>query len=233
MTKKGKNYRKVEELVDREKLYSLDEACDLLKQISTTKFDSSCEVHIRLGADVKQAEQLSRGTVSLPHGTGKDVRVIAFVNENKEKEAKDAGAVKVGLDELIEDISKGWLEFDVAVASPEVMKNLGKVAKTLGTKGLMPNPKAGTVTPDIGRTITELKKGRVEYRTDKQGQMHNTFGKVSFSSADLKENLKALLKTIVDAKPAAAKGNYILAISVATTMGPGLKLDTTSALAEL
>lgn len=233
MTQKGKNYRKVAELVDSEKQYSIDEACDLLKQISTTKFDSSCEAHVKLGVDVKQADQLSRGTVSLPHGTGKNVRVIAFVAENQEKEAKDAGADKAGLDELIEDISKGWLDFDVAVASPEVMKNLGKVAKTLGTKGLMPNPKAGTVTPDIGTTVTALKKGRVEYRTDKQGQMHNTFGKVSFSKEDLVDNLKTLLKTIVDAKPSGAKGTYVVSISVATTMGPGIKLDVPAALAEL
>lgn len=233
MTKKGKNYRKVSEQVNPEQLYTLDEACELLKTTSTTKFDSSCELHLKLGVDVKQADQLSRATVSLPHGTGKDVRVVAFVNENKLKEALDAGAVKAGLDELIEEISKGWLGFDVAVASPDVMKNLGKVAKTLGTKGMMPNPKAGTVTPDIGKTIAELKKGRVEFRTDKQGQMHNVFGKVSFSAADLKDNAKALLKAIVDAKPSTTKGTYIKSIAVATTMGPGIKLDTASVLSEL
>lgn len=233
MAKKGKNYRKVVELVDANKVYSLDEACELLKKTSTTKFDSSCELHVKLGVDVKQADQLARSTVALPNGTGKDVRVIAFVNENKLKEAKEAGAVKAGLDELIDEISKGWMEFDVAVASPDVMKSLGKVAKTLGTKGLMPNPKAGTVTPDIGKTITELKKGRVEFRTDKQGQMHNLFGKVSFSAGDLKENLKALVKAIVDTKPAAAKGTYIESLSVATTMGPGIKLDVNSVLSEL
>lgn len=233
MSKKGKNYQQLSGLVDKDKLYLLDEACDLLKKLSSTKFDASCEAHVKLGVDVKQADQLSRGTVSLPHGTGKNIRVIAFVAENQEKEATDAGAIKAGLDELIEEISKGWMDFDVAVASPEVMKNLGKVAKTLGTKGLMPNPKAGTVTPDIAKTVTALKKGRVEYRTDKQGQMHNVFGKVSFSEADLKENLKALLKAIVDAKPAAAKGTYVQSISVATTMGPGIKLDVSSVLAEL
>ena len=233
MSKKGKNYRKVVELVDSEKLHTLDEACELLKQTSTTKFDSSCEVHVKLGVDVKQADQLSRSTVSLPHGTGKNVRVIAFVNENQVNEAKEAGASEAGLEELIEKISKGWLDFDVAVASPEVMKNLGKVAKTLGTKGLMPNPKAGTVTTDIGKTIAELKKGRVEFRTDKQGQMHNIFGKVSFEPTALKENLKTLLKAIVDAKPTGAKGNYIQGIAVATTMGPGIKLDTSSVLTEL
>ncbi len=233
MAKKGKNYRKVVENIDRNKVYSLDEACELLKKTSTTKFDSSCELHVKLGVDVSQADQLVRSTVSLPHGTGKDVRVIAFVGEGQVKEAKEAGAIKAGLDELIEEIVKGWLDFDVAVASPEVMKNLGKIAKTLGTKGLMPNPKAGTVTPDIGKTIKELKLGRVEFRTDKQGQMHNIFGKVSFSEADLKDNLKKLIKAIVDTKPATAKGTYIQSLSVATTMGPGIKLDTQAALSEL
>ena len=229
----GKKYVKAAEMVDRNKLYTMDEACELLKKTATTKFDSSCELHVKLGVDVTQAEQMVRSTVSLPHGTGKDVRVIAFVNENQAKEAKEAGAVKAGLDELIEEILKGWLEFDVAVASPDVMKNLGKVAKTLGTKGLMPNPKAGTVTPDIAKTIAELKKGRVEFRTDKQAQMHNIFGKASFSTADLKDNLKALLKAIVDTKPAAAKGTYIEALSVATTMGPGIKLDLPATMAEV
>ena len=141
----GKKYTKAAEMVDRNKLYTMDEACELLKKTATTKFDSSCELHVKLGVDVTQAEQMVRSTVSLPHGTGKNVRVIAFVNENQAKEAKEAGAIKAGLDELIEEILKGWLEFDVAVASPEVMKNLGKVAKTLGTKGLMPNPKAGKI----------------------------------------------------------------------------------------
>lgn len=229
----GKKYSKAAEMVDRNKFYTMDEACELLKKTATTKFDSSCELHVKLGVDVTQAEQMVRSTVSLPNGTGKDVRVIAFVNENQAKEAKEAGAIKAGLDELIEEILKGWLEFDVAVASPEVMKNLGKVAKTLGTKGLMPNPKAGTVTPDIGKTIAELKKGRVEFRTDKQAQMHNIFGKASFSAADLKANLKTLLKAIIDSKPTAAKGTYIENLSVATTMGPGIKLDLPAAMAEV
>jgi large subunit ribosomal protein L1 len=233
MAKLGKNYKKAAEQVDSNKVYTLDEACELLKKTTTTKFDSSCELHIKLGVDVKQADQLVRATVALPHGTGKNVRVIAFVNENKVKEAMDAGAVKAGLDDLIEEITKGFLGFDVAVASPDVMKNLGKVAKTLGTKGLMPNPKAGTVTPDIGKTIAELKKGRVEFRTDKQGQIHNIFGKVSFSKENLKDNLKTLIKAIVDTKPAAAKGTYIQGLAVATTMGPGIKLDTASVMAEL
>jgi large subunit ribosomal protein L1 len=230
---KGKKYKQVAELVDRNKFYTLDEACELLKKTTTTKFDASCELHAKLGVDVKVAEQLVRSTVSLPNGTGKNVRVIAFVNENQVKEAKEAGAIKAGLDDLIEEITKGFMDFDVAVASPEVMKNLGKVAKTLGTKGLMPNPKAGTVTPDIGKTIAELKKGRVEFRTDKQGQMHNIFGKASFTQEQLKQNLKALLKAIIDHKPSGTKGNYIQGLAVATTMGPGIKIDAVSALQEL
>jgi large subunit ribosomal protein L1 len=229
----GKKYENAAKMVDVNKLYNLDEACELLKKTATTKFDSSCEVHFKLGVDTKQADQLVRATVALPNGTGKDVRVIAFVNEAQVKEAKEAGAVKAGLDELVEEILKGYLDFDVAVASPDVMKNLGKVAKTLGTKGLMPNPKAGTVTPEIGKTIAELKKGRVEFRTDKQSQIHNAFGKVSFSAADLKGNLKAIIKAVVDTKPSGVKGNYILGISVATTMGPGIKLDLPAVMAEL
>ena len=220
-------------LVDINKSYTMLEACELLKKTSTTKFDSSCEIHIKLGVDTKQADQLVRSTVALPYGTGKVVRVIAFVNENQVKEAKDAGAVKAGLEDLIEDILKGFLDFDVAVASPEVMKNLGKIAKILGTKGLMPNPKAGTVTPEIAKTIAELKKGRVEFRTDKQGQLHNTFGKVSFNATDLEGNLKALLKAVSDTKPQGIKGTYIQGLSVATTMGPGIKIDVSGAMSSL
>ncbi len=223
--KKGKKYVKVAELVNSDKLYNLKEACELLKKTSTTKFNSSCELHVKLGVNTKAADQMIRSTISLPHGTGKDVRVIAFVQESHVKEAKDAGAIKAGLEDLIEDIMKGFLDFDIAVASPEVMKDLGKIAKTLGTKGLMPNPKAGTVTSEIGKTITDLKKGRVEYRTDKQGQIHNIFGKVSFSEEQLEENLKTLIKAIVDSRPASAKGNYLISMSVATTMGPGIKID--------
>lgn len=229
----GKKFVNAAKMVDVTKMYNLDEACELLKKTSTTKFDSSCEVHFKLGVDTKQADQLVRSTVALPHGTGKEVRVIAFVNEGQVKEAKEAGAVKAGLDELVEEILKGYMDFDVAVAAPDVMKNLGKVAKILGTKGMMPNPKAGTVTPDIAKTISELKKGRVEFRTDKQSQIHNAFGKVSFSAADLKGNLKTIIKAIVDTKPSGVKGNYIQGISVATTMGPGIKLDLPAVMAEL
>jgi large subunit ribosomal protein L1 len=229
----GKKYKKAAEMVDPNTLYDLDKAIELLKATSTTKFDSSCEIHLKLGVDVKQAEQMVRSTVTLPNGTGKDVRVIAFVADDKVKDALAAGASKAGLDDLIEEITKGFLGFDVAVASPDVMKNLGKVAKILGTKGLMPNPKAGTVSPDIVGTIKDLKKGKVEFRADKQGQIHNIFGKVSFDADKLKENLKTLVKAISDAKPSTMKGTYIKTVAIATTMGPGIKLDTTKLMAEL
>ncbi len=233
MPKHGKKYREVADLVDKNQVYSLEEALDLLKKTATTKFDSSCEAHIKLGVDVRQADQIVRSTVTLPHGTGKDIRIIAFVPDNKEKEALAAGAIKAGLAELIEEINKGWLDFDLAVASPECMKDLGKIAKVLGPKGLMPNPKAGTVSPDIAKTIEELKKGKIEFKTDKNGQVHNTFGKVSFSDDQLKDNLKTLLKAIQDAKPSAAKGTYVKSISLATTMGPGINLDISKAMSEL
>lgn len=229
----GKKYKEALKVLEGKETVTLDEAAALLKKTSTTKFDSSCEVHIRLGIDPTQADQLIRSTIALPHGTGKTVRVVAFVPDDKVKEAKEAGAIKAGLDDLIEEITKGWLEFDIAVATPDVMKNLGKIAKILGTKGLMPNPKAGTVTPDVGKTIGEITKGRVEYRTDKLGQIHNIFGKVSFSEEHLKGNLVALLKAINDSKPAAVKGAFIQNISVATSMGPGIKLDMPSVMAAL
>lgn len=224
MAKRGKKYQAVKKLVEKA-LYDFDDAVSLLKKTSTTKFDSSCEIHAVLGIDVKQSDQAVRSTVVLPHGTGKTLRVIAFVPENLVKEASGAGAVKAGLEDLIEDINKGWLDFDVAVAHPSIMKNLGKIAKTLGQKGLMPNPKAGTVTDQIGKTIEEIKKGKVEFRADKLGVVHNMFGKVSFSQEQLAENLRVFLKALMDCKPASVKGVYLKTLSVATTMGPGIHLD--------
>jgi len=233
MATKGKKYQQAAKLVDPNVAYTMDEAIELLKKTSVTKFDSSCEIHMRLGVDPKQADQLVRSTVALPKGTGKVVRVVAFVGDDKVKEATAAGAVKAGLDTLIEDVSKGFLDFDIAVATPDAMKSLGKIAKILGTKGLMPNPKAGTVTPDIGKTIEEIRRGKVEYRTDKFGQIHQIFGKVSFSTDDLKENLTAFIKAVVDSKPAAVKGNFIKNISLATSMGPGVRLDLQKTMAEV
>ena len=233
MPKHGKKYRQVLEKLEGKESFTLDEAVQLLKETSTTKFDSTCEIHMRLGIDPTHADQLVRNTITLPHGTGKSVRVAAIVPDSKVKEAMDAGAVKAGHEDLIEEISKGFLNFDVVVATPDVMKDLGKVAKTLGTKGMMPNPKAGTVTPTPGDTIKESAKGRVEYRTTKQGQIHQIFGKVSFGEAELKENLKAFIKAVVDAKPAAVKGTFVKNMSVSTSMGPGIKLDMSSVMGEL
>lgn len=233
MAKHGKKYRAAIEKLQGVTTCDLDQAVKLLKETATTKFDSSCEIHIRLGVDTTQADQMVRSTVALPHGTGKEVRVIAFVAEDKAKEAKNAGAIKVGMEELIEEIQKGFLDFDVAVATPDAMKSLGKIARILGTKGLMPNPKAGTVTMEVGKTIGEIKKGRVEMRVDKLAQIHQIFGKVSFSEDQLKDNLKAFIRTVVDTKPATVKGTYIQNIAVATTMGPGIKLDVTKVMASL
>lgn len=230
MKKRGKKYQGVKKLVTQP-VYELKEAMVLLKQTSTTKFDSSCEVHMKLGLDPKQADQLLRGTVVMPNGTGKKMKVIAFVPEAQVKVAKAAGAVEAGLEELIEKINKGWLDFDVAVATPDVMKNLGKVAKTLGQKGLMPNPKAGTVTTDVEKTIGEIIKGKVEFRMDKLANVHNIFGKVSFGEAQLEENLKTFLQAVAQAKPSGAKGIFVKSITVKTTMGPGIRLDVNKALA--
>ncbi len=216
-------------------VYELSNAVALLKKTSTTKFDSSCEVHMRLGLDPKQADQLIRGTVVLPHGTGKSVRVIAFVPDSQVKAALGAGAKEAGSEELIDKIAKGWLDFDVAVATPDVMKGLGKVAKTLGQKGLMPNPKAGTVTtPDaLAKTIQDIMKGKVEFRMDKLANVHNVVGKVSFNEGNLEENVKTFLRAIVAAKPSGAKGIFVRSITLTTTMGPGIHLDVNKTLAGL
>lgn len=232
MKKHGKKYKEVKKLVDKP-TYELSEAVALLKKTSPTKFDASCEVHMKLGLDTKQADQLLRGTVVMPNGTGKTVRVIAFVMESQQAAAKKAGAVEAGLEDLIEKITKGWMEFDVAVATPDVMKGLGKIAKTLGQKGLMPNPKAGTVTTDVTKTIGEIMKGKVEFRLDKLANVHNVFGKVSFEPAALEENLKTFLKAIVAAKPTGAKGIFVQSITLTTTMGPGIALDVNKTLAGL
>ena len=230
MSKHGKKYLEAKALVEN-KFYSVDEAVELLKKTSPTKFDATAEVHFKLGVDPKHADQNVRGTVSLPNGTGKEVRVIAFVDEAGVKAAKAAGASEAGTSELIEKITKGWLEFDVAVADPSQMKDLGKVAKILGTKGLMPNPKAGTVSPDVPKAITEIKKGKVEFRVDKLSNVHTVFGKLSFETPKLKGNLVAVVKAILDAKPASVKSNYVKSITITSTMGPGIHLDINSATA--
>lgn len=228
MSKRGKKYLEKRQLVDAKPFHTLDEAVKLLTETSTTKFDATCEVHMNLGVDVKHADQQVRATVALPHGTGKETKVIAFVPENKVKEALEAGATKAGADELIAEVDGGFMDFDIAVATPDMMKNLGKIAKTLGQKGLLPNPKAGTVTPEPGKVIAELKKGRIEFRTDKQANLHNILGKVSFGAEKLKDNLMTYYKAVLEAKPAGAKGTYVNSLTVTTAMGPGIKVEIES-----
>lgn len=228
MPKHGKKYRAALEKIENGKLYSTEEAVNLVKETSVTKFDSSVEIHMKLGVDPRHADQQVRGTLVLPSGTGKEVKVIAFVAEDQVKKAKEAGAIEAGSDDLIEKIAGGWMDFDVAVATPETMKKLGKIAKTLGQKGLMPNPKAGTVTTDVEKTISEIKSGKVEYRTDKFGNVHNLVGRVSFDKEKLVENLETFIKAIKDAKPSASKGTYIQSITITSTMGPGIKIDPSS-----
>jgi len=221
----SKKWRAAAEKIKKDKLYSFDEGIKLIKETSTTKFDSSVEIHSCLGINPKKSDQIVRATVALPNGTGKKLRVIALVPAEKAKEAKSAGAIEAGEDDLIEKIGKGWLDFDVAIATPEMMKKLGKVAKTLGQKGLMPNPKAGTVTTDIKATITEIQKGKVEFRADSYGILHNIVGKVSFENSKLVENLKAYLHAVRDAKPKTVKCVYFKSLSITTSMGPGIKID--------
>jgi len=221
-----------EKLVDRTKKYSLEEAVALVKQSAKAKFDETVEVHVRLGVDPKQSDQNVRGTVVMPHGLGKSKRVVVMAKGDKVKEAQDAGADIVGDADLIEKISKGWLDFDVIVATPDAMKDLTKLAKILGPKGLMPNPKSGTVTFDIARTVKELKAGRVEFKVDAYGIIHTIVGKASFPERNLRENAETLLRAVLAAKPAAAKGVYVRSVTMTSTMGPGIPLITEIAKAE-
>jgi large subunit ribosomal protein L1 len=225
MAKKSKAYRAQLEKFDAEKLYTVEEAAKLAKETSPSKFDASIEIHMNLNIDPTQADQIIRSTVVLPHGTGKAVRVVAFVDDAMAKDALAAGAVEAGSEELIAKIEKGWLEFDVAVAHPTMMKGLGKIARTLGQKGLMPNPKAGTVTPEIATAIADLQKGKVEFRNDKTGNLHNLVGKVSFTEEQLKENIELYIKTIFSNRPSGVKGRFVRTITVATAMGPGISVD--------
>ncbi len=221
---RGKKYRQKMTLVTKES-YPISEACELLPQLSTSTFDATAEAHIRINADTTQADQLVRTTVNLPHGTGKTLRVAAFVPDDMVAEAKKAGADIAGNDDLVKSIEEGKIDFDIAVAVPAMMKSLGKIAKTLGQKGLMPNPKAGTVTENIAKAIEELKKGRIECKMDKFGIIHVPFGKASFGAKKLEENLLALLVAVDEAQPVGIKGIYITSISIAPTMGPGVKIE--------
>jgi len=221
----GKNYNAAIAKVDTNKFYNIDDAVKLLPETATAKFDETVDVAVRLGVDPKQSEQMVRGTVVLPNGTGKKVRVLVFAKGEKEKEAKDAGADFVGGEDLVDKISKGWLDFDAIVATPDMMGSVGKLGKVLGPRGLMPNPKLGTVTFDIARAVKDIKAGKVEFKIDKAGNVHVAFGKISFGVNKLKENFTVLLESIIKAKPSTSKGTYLRSITISTTMGPGIKID--------
>ncbi len=229
----GKKYKTAAEPLKGKVVTTIAEAVELIKSTSTTKFDSTAEIHFNLNIDPKQNDQAIRTTVVLPHGTGKKPKIAAVVSDDKISAAKAAGAKSAGLEDLITELGKGKFDYDVVVATPDVMKNLGKVAKVLGQKGLMPNPKSGTVTPDIEKAIEELMRGRIELRNDKEGNIHSIFGKVSFKEDELENNLKTLFQTIRDNKPSGVKGTFIKSITLCTTMGPGIKLDVNEIMASL
>ena len=228
MAKRGKKYQEALKLVDRQKRYSLNEAVELVKKTSIVKFDATVEAAFRLNIDPRKAEQNLRGAVSLPHGTGKTVRVLVIARGAKAKEALDAGADYAGDAEYLEKIKMGWFEFDMIIATPDMMGELGKLGRVLGPKGLMPNPKTGTVTMNIEQTVKEFKAGKVEYRTDKVGNIQVPVGKVSFSDEALKENIQAIYRQLLRIKPSTVKGVYVLSANVTSTMGPGVKVDSST-----
>ena len=231
MADHGKKYREAAKLVDRDQIYAPLEAVELARQTTTVAFDATIEAHLRLGVDPRHADQMVRGTVVLPHGTGKIVRVVVFAQGEKAQEALRAGADEVGGDDLVKRIEAGWLEFDVAIATPDSMGMVGKLGKILGRRGLMPNPKAGTITFDIERAVKEVKGGRVEFRVDKTAIVHVPVGKSSFEASALLDNLAALVDAINRAKPAGAKGQYLRTLTIASTMGPGIRVDVPGVLA--
>lgn len=228
MAKVAKKRKEADKKVDRNRLYSLSEAMALVKDVNTTKFDASVDLHIRLGVDPRKADQNLRGTVSLPHGTGKTKRVLVMATADKEAEAIAAGADYFGLEEYIKKIQDGWMDVDVVIATPNVMAQLGKVARILGPRGLMPNPKTGTVTANIADAVSEVKKGKIAFRVDKTGIVHASIGRISFDPAKLEENANELLTTLVKMKPSTAKGTYMKSLTIASTMSPGIKVDTKS-----
>ena len=223
--KRSKSYRKAAELLEEGKIYSPLEAAGLAKDTSPSKFDGTVEVAMRLGVDPRKADQMVRGTVNLPHGTGKTARVIVFATGEKAEEARAAGADKVGSDDLIQEIQEGFLDFDAAIATPDQMAKVGRIARILGPRGLMPNPKTGTVTPDVAKAISDIKGGKISFRVDKQANLHLVIGKSSFSSQQLVENYSAALDEVLRAKPSAAKGRYLRKVTFSTTMGPGIPVD--------
>ena len=224
MAKRSKKYRAAAELLEFGKFYTADEAVDLVKKTATAKFDETIEMHVRLGVDPKYNDQQVRGAIVLPNGTGKSKKVLVFAKGEKVQEAENAGADFVGAEDLAEKIKGGWFDFDVAIASPDMMGVVGRLGKLLGPRGLMPNPKLGTVTPDLAKAIAEQKAGKIEYRTDKAGNVHCPIGKASFENDKLKENYQTLLDTLIKAKPAAAKGQYVRSITLSATMGPGVAI---------
>ena len=225
MSRRGKRYTALRSQIEEGKRYPIKEALDLVVGAAKAKFDETVDAAVRLGVNPKHADQMVRGSVALPNGLGKDVRVLVFAKGEKEKEALDAGADFAGSDDLVEKIKGGWLDFDRVIATPDMMGSVGKLGKVLGPRGLMPNPKVGTVTFEIGKAVKELKAGRVEFRVEKAGIVHSPIGKASFGVEKLNENLVALIETIVKLKPASSKGTYLKTISLSTTMGPGVKVD--------
>lgn len=225
MAKVGKKRAAAEAKVDRSKSYTLDEAAALVKEVNTTKFDASVDLHIRLGVDPRKADQAIRGTVVLPHGTGKTKRVLVFCTPDKEEEAKAAGADYAGLDELVQKVQGGWTDFDVVVAMPQTMAQVGRLGRILGPRGLMPNPKTGTVTPDVASAVSDVKGGKISFRVDKYGIIHASIGRVSFEPQKLADNAKELLGTLSRMRPASAKGTYMRNVTMASTMSPGIRVD--------
>ncbi|NPA68356.1 MAG: 50S ribosomal protein L1 [Chlorobi bacterium] len=232
MARITKNAKLALSKIDKDKKYSLSEAAALVKDISTTKFDSSVDIDVKLGVDPRKADQMVRGTVSLPHGTGKDVKVLVLCTPDKEEEAKSAGADYVGLDEYVEKIKGGWTDIDVVVATPSVMGKVGPLGRILGPRGLMPNPKIGTVTMDVANTVKELKQGKIDFKVDKYGIVHSAIGKVSFDASKIAENAKEFLKTVLKLRPASAKGSYIQSIYMSGTMSPSIRIDEKSVISE-
>lgn len=228
MAKRGKKYREASTLINPDREYTLEEACDLVKKTSTAGFDESVDIDMRLGVDPRHADQMVRGSVSLPHGTGKEIRVLALVSEAKQDEAKEAGADHVGLDEYIEKIEDGWTDVDVIVATPDVMGKIGKLGRILGPRGLMPNPKSGTVTMDVGDAIKEAKSGKIDFRVDRYGILHASIGKTSFDASELRDNAMAFLQTVMRLRPASAKGLYVRSTHMSATMGPSIPISRSS-----